>query len=861
MNRKLIRQTAVFVGIAALFFILSYAYVPQVLSGKVVNQSDFSAWNGMAHETAEHNAAHPDDKTLWTGSMFSGMPNVTMYDDFSGDWTKPLYKLLMSGARPANFLFISLLGAFLMMLAFGVSPILAVAGAIAVTFCSYNFQIIQVGHNTKMQAIAFMPWVLAGLAFTYRSALNAAHNRRKWLSEAVLGSVLFALALSFQVKANHPQITYYLAIIIFIYAIVLLVWVLARRRDLAARFFTASALLLVVGCIGIATNLNKLIPTYEYTAYTMRGGSELESEGNGNRNGLDLGYATEWSYGIEETPNLMIPNFNGGSSSEGFDTDSKSGELLKKKGYDPRLAGYLTQYHGPQPFTAGPMYIGAISIFLFILGMVLYRGKEKWWLLAATVIAILLAWGSHLMWFTRLWFDFAPMYNKFRTVSMALTILQVTVPLLGIMVLDRIMKEEYEGKSVSKGVLTALGISAGFIVLSAAIYYFTGTFFTEGDLYLERQLIGMGMESSVAKQLIESALPADRTTLMMKDAVRSIILVCVMALLIIWVFRTKEPFAVKGRTWIVGAATVALIFFDLGTVGKRYLNKSHFVNRKDFSGQFAERPADKAVKADKELSYRVLDMSVNTFNDAHQSYHHKCIGGYSPAKLQRYQDLITHYISHETEIIRKTVNASATASEVESNLPYLPVVSALNGKYIIIQGDVMPVVNRYAFGNCWFVDEVVGAKSPDEELDLLGCTDLRTTAIVGEDFSGAREEIASCVNEDDGSYVIMTHYAPNELRYSCNLVSRRAVIFSEIYYPKGWKMWLETTDGAQIVDLFRADWILRGAVLPEGEYQLVMRYEPDSYVIGERLSRASSITLLLLLVLSCGALAFSSRKA
>lgn len=875
MNKKLIRQILIYAGIVALFLLISYCYVPQVFSGKVVNQSDFSAWTGMAHETSVHNAANPDDKTLWTNSMFGGMPNVTMYDDFSGDWTKPLYKLLMSGARPANFLFISLLGAFLMMLAFGVSPLLAVAGAIAVTFCSYNFQIIQVGHNTKMQAIAFMPWVLAGLAFTYRSALNAANDRRKWLSKAILGSVLFALALSFQVKANHPQITYYLAIIIFIYAIVLLVWVLARRRELAARFFTASALLLVIGCIGIATNLNKLIPTYEYTAYTMRGGSELKSEGEEGRSGLDLGYATAWSYGIVETPNLMIPNFNGGSSTEGFDTDSKSAEVLKKNGYDPRLAGYLTQYHGPQPFTAGPMYIGAISIFLFILGMVLYRGKEKWWLLAATVLAILLAWGNHFMWFTKLWFDFAPMYNKFRTVSMALTILQVTVPLLGIMVLDRIMKEEYKGSAVTKGVLIALGISAGFIVLTTFIYYLTGTFFTEGDLQMERQLIGMGMEPSVAKQLIENALPSDRTSLMMKDALRSVLLIAVMAMLIVWVFRTKEPFALKGRTWIVGAAAVVLMFFDLGIVGKRYLNKSHFVNKKDFSGQFAERPADKAIKADGDLDYRVLDISVNTFNDAHQSYHHKCIGGYSPAKLQRYQDLVERYITPEINTVIKTVNSASTASEVQQNLPYLPVVSALNGKYIIIQADVMPVVNPYAYGNCWFVDNAVRAASPDEELDLIGRTDLRTTAIIGDDFAQAREEVASCPEGGDESYIVMTHYAPNELRYACNLDRKRAVIFSEIYYPKGWKVWLEPaeksgdvrnghyvpTDEAVTTELFRADWILRGAVLPEGEYQLIMRYEPDSYLLGEKLSRASSITLLLLLLLSCGGLVFTSRKA
>ena len=408
MNRKYTNRILVFIGAAILFLILAYGFVPEVLSGKIVNQSDFSGWRGMAQETLQHNSQHPDDPTYWTNSMFGGMPNVSMYDDFKGDWTKPLYELLMSGSRPANYLFVSLLGSFLLMLSMGVNWLLAIGGAIAVTFCSYNLQIIQVGHNTKMQAIAFMPWVLAALIFTYKSALgksDGSSSWKSWLPATLLGSVLFALALSMQIKANHPQITYYLAIIIFIYAAVMLVSVCVRQKEKAARFFIASAMLLTIGGVGIATNLNKLIPTYKYTPYTMRGGSELTpATEHDNDEGLDLDYATAWSYGIEETPNLLIPNFNGGSSAgEMTIRDSETEDLLRQAG-QPNLKEVmkaLPLYWGPQPFTAGPMYLGAISVFLFVLGLCLYDRKEKWWLLAATVLAVLLAWGSHFMWFTK----------------------------------------------------------------------------------------------------------------------------------------------------------------------------------------------------------------------------------------------------------------------------------------------------------------------------------------------------------------------------------------------------------------------------------------------------------------------------
>ena len=879
MNKTLLKNIGIYAGILLLFIGLAYGYTPQVLDGMIVNQSDIASWKGMANEAVTHNAAHPEDPTAWTNSMFGGMPTTATIDSFEGDWTDAIYDFLLTGRRPASYLLLALIGGFLLMLSVGTGKVVAVAGAIAIAFCSYNMQIIQVGHNTKMQAIAYFPWVLAGVIFTYRAALAALSDEKaswkSWLPKTILGATLFAFALSMQIKANHLQITYYLAIVIFAYAIGQFIYICldkARRSALMKRFFAASALLLVIGIVGIATNANKLIPTYEYTPYTMRGGSELSADSDShNDKGLDLDYATAWSYGISEMPNLLIPNFNGGSSSGELPMDSETGKLLKRAG-QPNLRQALKHmplYWGPQPFTAGPMYMGAITIFLFVLGLALCNGREKWWLVAATVIAVFLAWGNHFMWFTRLWFEYAPMYNKFRTVSMALIVLQVTLPLLGFYVLDRIMKETYEKKTLMKGMYIAFGITAGFCALCALIPGIAGTFVSASDA---------GMN-----EMIVETLAADRATLLVKDAFRSLLLITCAFLLIVWAYRTPKvdavgkngSFVLKGRLTIAGVAVVLLVFFDLVPVGKRYLNASHFVTPKDFTAHYEPRLVDEIIHKDTDPNYRVLDLSVNTFNDAIQSYHHKCIGGYSPVKLQRYQDLIDRYITDEIYDVYDVVENAATIQDVEAALPELKVVSMLNGKYIILGENYSPVVNPYAYGNAWFVSDFVEAATPDEEIALLEGTDLRTTAVIGADFQDAVKNVQTEGSTFDMPRISLTHYAPNELRYSFSTGSERAAIFSEIYYPKGWKAWIEpagvagevrnghyhpTAEGKS-VELFRADWMLRGAVIPAGEGQLIMRFEPDSYQLGENISRASSILLILLLLgSSAGMIIFRRRR-
>ena len=809
MKKKLLLYAGIVVGL----LILSYAYVPQVLSGKIVNQSDISGWQGMSHEMMSWNAAHPDDQTAWTESMFGGMPTATIHASTKGDWTQQIYDFLLLGRRPATYLFISLLGAWLLMLALGIHPLIAVGGAIAVTFCSYNLQIIQVGHNTKMQALAFLPWVLAALIFTYNQAFSR-HPRpdrgsHSWLPETILGAALFGLALSFQVKANHPQITYYLAILILIYVIVLAVSL--RGKRLWGRFFAASALLLVLGVAGIATNATKLLPTMEYTPYSMRGGSTEASEGGAGAKGLDIDYATAWSYGWEELPNLLIPNFNGGSSSGAVNPKhSETYDLLKRAG-QPNLketAKHLPLYWGPQPFTAGPMYMGAITVFLFILGLFLYKGKEKWWIVACTVLAVLLALGSHFLAFTKFFYNVAPLYNKFRTVSMALTVLQFTLPMLGFLVLDRIFRQPEAKELFQKKGWIAAAITGGFCLLCILFPGIAGTF--------------SGRVDAGQPDVLVDALAADRRYLLVMDALRSLILIGAAFLLLWWGTREQK------RLPLAGAFLIVLVLFDLGLAGKRYLKADDFVSPRAFKSQFDKRPVDEIILADTDPSYRVLDLTVNVFNDSHPSYWHKNVGGYSPAKLQRYQEFIESTLTGEINQIYKAIGDATTLEEAEAALPYLPGLAEMNTRYIILDGDIAPLRYPYAKGNAWFATESSSAAAQPFTRAGSG-----TSEAPGPDSGAAAAAVS----------VQLTSYAPNELRYRYSSPEAARMVFSEVYYPVGWKLTVEDTGEELPIELEGS--LLRAAQVPAGEHTLVMRFDPPSYRTGEAVSRATSILLLL----------------
>ena len=841
------------------FVVIAYGYAPQVLEGKIVNQSDISSWEGMANEIVTFNKANPGERTLWTNSMFGGMPATSISVIYDGDFTQWLYDLFFTGARPASYLLISLVGGFLLMLAFGCNVYLAFLGAIAISFCSYNMQIIQVGHNSKMVAIAFMPWVLGAVVYAYRKC-------------AFWGAVLFAFALSFQIKANHPQITYYLAIIILGYGI----WQLCKavKEKAFPKFIRTSIIVLVAGLLGIATNINHLWPTYEYAQHTMRGGSELlpddSSEaaqkvesGKKTRSGLDLEYATQWSYGIEETMNLMVPNFNGGASSGELTRKSETYNALKKGGYQgaEQIIKQLPLYWGPQPFTAGPMYMGAISVFLFVLGFFVLRGGIRWWIGGVSLLALMLGWGYHLMPVSEFFFNWAPMYNKFRTVSMILVILQVLIPVLGVLAANEILfGEDYEGKKerVKKGMYWALGLTAGVCALFAVLPSLAGSFISSSDGQLPGE--------------IAVALANDRAAMLSSDAWRSVFFIVAAFAVIFLAYR---------RIWVkpVTAAIIlaALVLVDLWSVDKRYLNDSHFVTRKEFSNAFAKRAVDEMILQDQDPHYRVLDLSVNTFNDAYVSYHHKTIGGYSPAKLQRYQDLIERNISTEIRVLGQQFGNIQTIEDAQNAMVYLPVLSMLNTKYIILGASVPPVENTFRLGNAWFVNEIVPVNNAKEEIETLKIVNPAFQAVVSADFIQQNDALAEEVQrlaanvgkEEEAvadmslnNFIELASYAPNKLVYNYSSNKPQITLFSEVYYNPGWVATIIPAAGgeAKPLDIFRANWILRGAVVPAGDYTIEFTFNPPCFEKGEVYSMISSGILFLLLLGGLGAMFIRRKK-
>ncbi len=777
-----------------LFLVLTFAYFSPMLQGKGLEQHDIAQFRGMSKEIVDFRKA-TGREPLWTNSMFGGMPAYLISVVYKGNLFRYVDRVVTLGMpSPARYLFLYMLGFYILLTGvYKVKPWLGIAGALAYGFSTYFLIILAAGHNSKAHALGYVPLLMAGILIAFK-------KRPYW------GALLTAVFLALQLYANHPQITYYTLLLILVYGVVILIF--SFRDHLLPGFVKTSLVLLVAVVLAVATNIASLWLVNEYGKVSIRGKSELTFDKQNMTSGLDKDYIlNDYSYGIAETMNLLIPDFVGGASS-GFDTHSKTFDLLRK-GNVPNARQIVTQYPlaywGPQRFTSGPMYLGAVVIFLFVLGLFLVKGPEKWWLLAATVLAVLLAWGKHLQFFSDFFIYYVPGYNKFRAVSMTLVIASFTVPLLGILAVKQIL----EGSLSREEILKALKNS--FYILGGITLFF-GLF--PGLLFNFSAPIDDQLQSAGWPARFIEAIRDDRRHLMQADAWRSFVFVLLTAAVLgALVYKKIKP----GLFYFLLGA---LILADLWAVDKRYLNNDDFVPKQEVKEPFKPTPADLEILKDKSPDYRVMNLTVSTFNDASTSYFHKSIGGYHGAKMRRYQDLITWQISKNN----------------------MQVLNMLNTKYFIVNRKGQPAAQRNpgALGNAWFAGEYRIVPSADSEMVALTGFDPRKTAIVNREFLPFVENYRPV--PDTTAQIRMTSYAPNHLVYQYRAAQPRLTIFSEIYYNKGWQAFVDGKPAPH----FRADYVLRAMVLPPGEHKIEFTFRPKGYYIGNKIDLAASAILLLL---------------
>jgi len=779
-----------------IFLAITMAFLAPLIEGKTMLQSDIIHWKGAAKEIVDFR-----DKTgqepLWTNSMFGGMPAYQISTKYTSNFLGFLDTVFTLGLpHPANMLFLYFIGFFILLLVLRLNPWLAVAGAIGYAFSSYFLIIIEAGHNSQAHAIGYIPLVLAGMIMTLR---------KKYL----WGFILTAVFLSLEVKQNHLQITYYLALTAVILGIVELVY--ALRNKTFAAYLKSVSLLVVALIFAVLTNLSLLWTTYEYGKYTIRGKSELSTEKSNRTSGLDKDYATQWSYGVGETFTLLIPNFNGGSSNESPGINSNIAKALRSNNVpEENIKQFADQaglmYWGKQPWTS-PVYAGAIIVFLFVLGLMIVKGPLKWWLLGATILSVTLAWGHNFMWLTDLFLNYFPGYNKFRAVTMILIIAELTLPLLGFLALKVIFDQVLPAGKLNKALYIAFGITAGLSLIFALVPDMFLNFISPNDASLSKSFPDWLMQ----------AIRDDRKAVLKADAFRSFIFIALTAVTLWAVINQKLK---KEYAYIV---LIALVLADMYTVAKRYVNSDSFTSKSRMEVPFEPSQADKVILADKDPDFRVLNLTVNPLMDASTSYFHKSLGGYHGAKLRRYQELF------ETHVEKQNI----------------AVWNMLNTRYVIVPDEnKQPVAqqNPMALGNAWFVSQYKLVDNADQELAALNGFDPASLAIVDKKF---QEQLKSWApGKDTLDYIRLTEYQPNDLKYKYNSKKDGLAVFSEIYYPKGWNAYV---DGKETPH-FRANYILRAMVLPAGEHTVEFKFEPSAYYVGETVSKISSILLILLVL-------------
>ena len=825
MKNIKIPEYGVYLIAVLVFTALSFIYFSPVLEGKKLVTNDNNVYRASAKEIIEHREKYHEEP-LWTNSMFGGMPAYQISVKYKGNLIKPFLNSLQSFRFPVAAIFLMLLGFYILLIVYGVNPWLAIPGAIAFAFCSYNFILIAAGHNTKAYAIAYMAPMIAGIIMAIRK------NR-------LAGAALAGICLAFELIANHLQITYYALLIVIIYGISELIYAIKEKK--VPGLIKSLGVLVVAVILAAGTNFTHLNTTLDYTKYTTRGGSNLSQEEN--TSGLEKNYVTGWSIGIDETLTLLIPNYMGGGSSIQFERGTETYKTLQKYNAT-QLSSVFTAYRGEQPNTSS-VYAGAIVIFLFVLGLFLVEGREKWWLLAATILAILLSWGRNFMPLTNFFLDYFPGYNKFRAVSTILIIAGFTIPLMASLALKNIFQGKIEKKRFSISLLWSVGITGGLCLLFAVFPGIAGNFISSNDTAVFQYL----KLTPAAQNVFESALTADRKEMLQSDASRSLIFIILAAASLLAYYYKKID-----MKYAIGLLAL-LILLDMWPVSKRFLNKSNFTKTSATSEPYPMTVADKAILEDQSLSYRVLNLTVSPFNDASTSAWHKSIGGYHGAKLQIYSELIQHCLTPEINNFINTYQNNSypnqLSGELAGSLEEANSLNMLNTKYIIIDPQGLPLENDNVLGNAWFVDSYRIVENADEEISLIDSFDPSREALIDKSFRHllAKENYPA----DSSRRIELTSYKANELIYHSTSASDGLAVFSEIYYPEGWKSYIDGNE----VPYVKANYVLRAMEVPAGDHEIIFRFEPGSYRTGSRVSFASS---LLLILLAAGSLFMVFRK-
>ena len=853
MNMKIDWKKILPYAVAIVAFVaVAMIYCAPILEGKVLVQGDINNWKGAAQEARTYYDAN-GTRTWWTNSMFSGMPTYQITGKLrSGELRGTMETIghlgMIGNWEIIGVIFAYFFGFFLMLRCFNVNPWLSIIGGLAIGFSTYFFLIIPAGHMSKAIALGYLAPVIGGFYAIFR--------KQYWLGAPLV--ILYGI-----ISLNlHPQMTYYIFMLIGVMACAELYIHIKEKawKELGISVgVVLLSLLLVFG-----TKISWLEMNQSYLKETMRGGhSELRGDeamrregekAKSKKAGLDLDYATAWSYGIDETMTFLIPNWEGGASGYNVGEKSQLCETMKQNGVPKRSAEQFCQqvptYRGEKAFTSGPVYMGAIICFLFVLGLLIVSGPYKWVLLIATIFSVALAWGRNMMWLTELFFNYFPMYNKFRAVESILVVAEITMPLLGIMALQQVVEKKIAWDKLRISILTAAGITGGLCLIFAL-------FGNAVDVTSSYD----GQWVSQVPAWLKDAIYDERVAMIKADAWRSLIFIVLGAGLVYWYAWKSQSLNTQHLTlnYALYAALAVLVLADMIPVNKRFFGNDNFVKAKDADAYFAIQPYEQQILQD-ESYYRVLNLATNTFNDARTSYRLKSIGGYSAAKLRRYQDLIDEHISQEMNPLMQTVMRTQGFMLPDENAGKdFPVLNMLNMKYAVMPlqgGKQVPVMNPYAMGNCWFVDEVILVDTPDEECAALRTLDLHKQAVADKKFAEAlditKPEVAPLMAFDE-NVIELTSYAPNCLEYVAMTEQNKVAVFSEIYYPYDWHLYLVNANGEQVeIPLARVNYTLRAAVIPAGAHQLRMVFEPHAI----QTDRWCVAILILALLLSAGGVTY-----